>query len=103
MGASDLFALTVGKQGVPFTMDGSTSSKELLAIDRSNLANNMWFPEEYMPGISSSGGRSNWVYQLGIYSGGSANREFGELTGALSGFCPLATTSPRLSGLKRRR
>ena len=80
--ASDDFALTVGKQGVPFTMDGSTSSKELLTIDRSNLANNIWFPQEYMPGVSVSGGRSNWVYQLGVYSGGSANREFGEFDGS---------------------
>ena len=80
--ASDLFALTVGKQGVSFTVDGSTSSKQLLALDRSNLANNMWFPQEYMPGVSVSGGRSNWVYQLGVYSGGSANREFGEFDGS---------------------
>ena len=87
--ASDLFAVTVGKQGVPFTVDGSTSSKELLAIDRSNLANNMWFPEEYMPGISSSGGRSNWVYQLGVYSGGSKNREFGEFNGSAFGLLSL--------------
>jgi len=83
--ASDLFALTVGKQGVSFTVDGSTSSKELLALDRSNLANNMWFPQEYMPGVSVSGGRSNWVYELGVYSGGSANREFGEFDGSAFG------------------
>ena len=80
--ASDAFALTVGKQGVPFTMDGSTSSKELLTIDRSNLANNMWFPQEYMPGVSAAGGRANWVYQLGVYTGGAANREFGEFDGS---------------------
>lgn len=80
--ASDLFTLTVGKQGVPFTMDGSTSSKELLTIDRSNLANNIWFPQEYIPGASVAGGRSKWVYQVGVYSGGSANREFGEFDGS---------------------
>ncbi len=87
--ANDIFALTVGKQGVPFTMDGSTSSKDLLTIDRSNLANNMWFPQEYMPGVSTSGGRSNWVYQLGIYSGGSANGEFGEFDGSAFGLLSL--------------
>jgi phosphate-selective porin OprO/OprP len=80
--ASDAFALTVGKQGVPFTMDGSTSSKELLTIDRSNLDNNIWFPQEYMPGVSVSGRRANWIYQVGVYSGGSANREFGEFDGS---------------------
>ena len=87
--ASDIFTLTVGKQGVPFTMEGSTSSKELLAIDRSSLANNMWFPEEYMPGVGASGGRSNWVYQLGVYSGGSKNREFGEFDGSAFGLLSL--------------
>ena len=75
-------AVTVGKQGVPFTMDGSTSSKELLTIDRSNLANNMWFPQEYVPGISISGEASNWIYQLGGFSSGDRNREFGDFSGS---------------------
>ena len=87
--ASDVLALKVGKQGVAFTTDGSTSSKELLAIDRSNLANNMWFPQEYMPGVSASGGRSNWVYQVGVYSAGSANREFGRFDGSAFGLLSL--------------
>ncbi len=76
-------AITVGKQGVPFTMDGSTSSKELLTIDRSNLANNMWFPQEYMPGVAVSGEMSNWVYQVGAYSAGERNREFGRFNGSV--------------------
>ncbi len=41
---SKSFVATVGKHSAPFTMDGSTSSKELLAIDRSNLSNNLCFP-----------------------------------------------------------
>ena len=73
-------ALTVGKQGVPFTMDGATSSKELITIDRSNLTNNMWFPQEYIPGVSLSGRISRWVYRGGVYSSGEANREFGEFS-----------------------
>ena len=75
-------ALRVGKQSVPFTMEGSTSSKELLTIDRSNLANNMWFTTEYLPGVSVSGEVSNWVYRAGVYSAGAANREFGRFTGS---------------------
>jgi phosphate-selective porin OprO/OprP len=75
--------LTFGKQGVPFTMDGSTSSKELLTIDRSNLANNMWFPQEYIPGVAASGTLKKWVYRAGVYSAGRANREFGEFDGGL--------------------
>jgi phosphate-selective porin OprO/OprP len=73
--------LTVGKQSAPFTLDGATSSRELLTIDRSNLANNIWFPQEYLPGVSLSGRRAPWVYRVGMYSSGAANREFGEFTG----------------------
>lgn len=75
-------AVTVGKHGVPFTMDGSTSSKELIAIDRSNLANNMWFPQEYLPGVSLSGRRAPWVYRAGVYTAGDATREFGRFSGS---------------------
>jgi phosphate-selective porin OprO/OprP len=76
-------AITAGKQGVPFTMDGATSSKELLTIDRSALSNNMWFPQEYMPGVSVSGRRAPWVYRAGLYSAGAANRELGNFSGGL--------------------
>ena len=39
------FVLTVGKQSAPFTLDGATSSREVITIDRSNLSNNLWFPQ----------------------------------------------------------
>ena len=78
---SSRLAMTFGKQGVPFTIDGATSSKELLTIDRSNLANNIWFPQEYMPGVSVSGRIAPWVYRGGVYSSGAMNREFGEFSG----------------------
>jgi phosphate-selective porin OprO and OprP len=74
-------AVTVGKQSIPFTQEGATSSKELITIDRSNLANNIWFGQEYMPGVSVSGRRAPWVYRAGVYSAGAANRELGEFSG----------------------
>jgi phosphate-selective porin OprO/OprP len=77
------FVLTVGKQSAPFTLDGANSSRELLTIDRSNLANNIWFPQEYIPGVSVSGRRTQWVYRAGLFSSGEANREFGEFTGGI--------------------
>jgi len=80
---SGRFALTLGKHGALFTMDGSTSSKELLAIDRSNLSNNIWFPQEYMPGVSVSGKLAPWVYRAGVYSAGEMNREFGGFNGGV--------------------
>ena len=82
---SDQATFTFGKQSVPFTMDGATSSKELLTIDRSNLSNNLWFPQEYIPGVSLSGRNGGWVYRAGLYSAGSANRGFGEFNGSWFG------------------
>lgn len=73
--------IMVGKQSVPFTQEGATSSRELVTIDRSNLANNIWFTQEYMPGISVSGRAAPWMYRAGVYSSGAMNREFGEFTG----------------------
>ena len=77
----DTLAVTAGKQSIPFTQEGSTSSKELLTIDRSNLANNIWFGQEYMPGVSVSGTVEPWVYRIGVYSSGAATREFGDFSG----------------------
>ena len=75
------FVVTAGKHSIPYTMDGATSSKELITIDRSNLTNNIWFPQEYLPGVSVSGRTAPWVYRLGVYSAGTANKEFGEFDG----------------------
>lgn len=75
--------VTVGKHSVPFTQEGATSSRELLTIDRSNLANNIWFGQEYMPGVSVSGRRNAWSYRGSLYSSGAANREFGEFNGGV--------------------
>ena len=77
--------LTVGKQSAPFTLDGATSSRELITIDRSNLANNIWFPQEYLPGVSLSGRKAPWMYRVALYSGGAANRELGEFSGGTIG------------------
>lgn len=93
-------ALTVGKHSIPFTMDGATSSKELVAVDRSNLTNNMWFPQEYMPGVSVSGRIAPWVYRLGVYSAGRANRELGEFTGGAFTLAVLGYDLARFVGVK---
>ena len=79
------FEVTIGKHAAPFTMEGSTSSKELLTIDRSNLTNNFWFTQEYLPGLSVSGAPQNWKYQVGVYSTGEADRFFGAFNGSVFG------------------
>ena len=78
---NDAVEVTVGKQGANFTMDGMTSSKELIAIDRSALTNNIWFTEEYVPGITVTGEVGKLRYDAGYFSSGSANRGFGDSDG----------------------
>jgi len=75
---SDAAKLTVGKQSAKFTLDGSTSSNELITIDRNNLANNLWFSTEYIPGVTLGGKLKEWQYNAGVFSGGTADKEFGE-------------------------
>jgi phosphate-selective porin OprO/OprP len=82
---SGLVNATLGKHSAPFTMDGATSSKELIAIDRSNLTNNLWFTQEYFPGASLEGERGAFSYHAGLYSSGSMNREFGSFDGSAFG------------------
>jgi phosphate-selective porin OprO/OprP len=86
---SDRVRATLGKHSAPFTMDGSTSSKELIAVDRSNLTTNLWFTEEYFPGVSLRGERGHWTYLAGLYSSGSENREFGNFDGSAFGLVVL--------------
>jgi phosphate-selective porin OprO/OprP len=80
---SSRLTFTAGKHSVPFTSDGATSSKELITVDRSNLTNNIWFTQEYAPGVSVSGRGTAWTYRAGVYSSGAANREFGEFNGGV--------------------
>jgi phosphate-selective porin OprO and OprP len=74
---SEALVFTVGKQSVKFGLDGGTSSKELITIDRSNLANNLWFTEEYAPGVSVGGKKSAWQYYLGWFTS-DGNPEYGD-------------------------
>jgi phosphate-selective porin OprO/OprP len=88
---SDAIKLTVGKQSVKFTLDGGTSSNELITIDRNNLTNNLWFTTEYITGASLGGKIGEWQYNTGIFSGGSiyqaqsqfaeSSKEFGDFDG----------------------
>jgi phosphate-selective porin OprO/OprP len=73
--------LRVGKHSAPFTLDGMTSSTKLETIDRGNLANNIWFTQEYIPGVSVGGDVDKWTYHVGLYSSGESNRGFGDSNG----------------------
>lgn len=97
---SGRLAVTLGKHSIPYTMDGATSSKELLTIDRSNLTNNIWFPQEYLPGASVSGRIAPWTYRVGLYSAGAANKEFGEFNGGTATLVVLGYDFAKRFGVK---
>ncbi len=81
---SDAFGVKVGKQTMSFTLDGSTSSRELLTIDRNNLSNNLWFSYGFLPGVTFSGKIGNWVYNTGVYTQGDATKELGDFNAGTS-------------------
>jgi phosphate-selective porin OprO/OprP len=57
------------KQSAGFTLDGATSSKSLLTMQRNNLTNNLWFPVEYFTGISVTGEMDKgWSYSAGLFA-----------------------------------
>lgn len=86
---SKQFNLIVGKQGVNFTLDGATSSTALITIDRSNLANNIWFTEEYVPGITVTGELGKWLYNVGYFTSGKASPEFGDFNAGSFGLVSI--------------
>ncbi len=98
---SEALKLTVGKQGAKFTLDGATSSTELITIDRSNLANNFWFTEEYVPGVSLSGKYDHWLYNAGFFSGGTKTPEFGNFDAGNFGLASLGYDFGSVLGVKK--
>jgi len=65
----DNLNLKVLKQSAGFTLDGATSSKKLITMQRNNLTNNLWFTSEYFTGVLAKGtANQNWSYRVGIFS-----------------------------------
>lgn len=61
--------LRILKHSAGFTLDGATSSKKLLTLQRNNLTNNLWFTAEYFTGISMQGELDNhFDYRVGVFS-----------------------------------
>jgi phosphate-selective porin OprO/OprP len=96
----DAAKLTVGKQSAKFTLDGATSSTQLLTIDRNNVANNLWFPAEYIPGVTLSGKIGEWIYNIGVFSGGSASPEFGNFDAGVFALASIGYDFGKQLGVK---
>jgi phosphate-selective porin OprO/OprP len=63
------WGLKVLKQSAGFTLDGATSSKKLLTLQRNNLTNNLWFTTEYFTGVTLSGtAATRWFWKAGLFS-----------------------------------
>jgi phosphate-selective porin OprO/OprP len=61
--------LRILKHSAGFTLDGATSSKKLLTLQRNNIPNNLWFTDEYFTGVSAKGVlNGSWHYQAGVFS-----------------------------------
>lgn len=85
------YVITLGKHSAAFTLDGHTSSKKLHTTERSIIGSNIWFPEEYFPGISFTHRMdNNFAYRAAIFSSGSENDEFGEFDGSAFGLATVA-------------
>jgi phosphate-selective porin OprO/OprP len=74
------FSLKIGKLSAPFTLDGTTSSKRLITLERNNVTQNLWFTVEYHAGASIAGSIENWSYRVGAFSS-STKEEFGTFDG----------------------
>jgi len=70
---NEAFELKVGKSSAPFTLDGSTSSNNLITLERNNVSNNLWFPIEYHVGVSAAGKLDRWRYLAGVYSSATSD------------------------------
>jgi phosphate-selective porin OprO/OprP len=74
------FSFKIGKVSAPFTLDGATSSKNLITLERNNVTQNLWFPVEYHAGATVEGRASAWRYRVGGFSS-STDTEFGSFDG----------------------
>ncbi len=63
---NDKLNITIGKQKPKFSLDWSTSSREIVTMERNILINN--FGIDYETGATISGKNGNWTYYAGVFS-----------------------------------
>jgi hypothetical protein len=99
----EAFNLTVGKQKPRFSLDWSTSSREILTFERNILINN--FGIDYESGVSVSGKSGAWSYYAGAFNndvgdtGGES--EFGDLSGGFSYVASLGYDFRKTLGVEK--
>ena len=86
------------KQSVGFTLDGATSSKSLLTMQRNDLTNNLWFTGEYFTGISAKGTLDEqWSYKAGVFS----SDDHDELSGFEASYFTLLSVGYQITESKK--
>lgn len=96
----EAFNIKAGKIPMEFTREGEISSNNLQTLERSNLANNLWFPQEYFTGVSVSGKINNWVYDVAVASS-DVNKEFGDFEASAFGVVSLGYDFGKALGVKK--
>ena len=94
-------AFTLGKQSIRYSLDGGTSSNALVTIDRSPLAANLGFSEEYLPGVTAEGESGLWSWRAGFFSSGAADRDFGAFNGGLISYASVSRDITAFSGFAK--
>lgn len=82
---SERVAIKIGKQATPFTFEGSTSSNQLLTLERSSFTASLWFPKSFIPGVTAEIRDGDWLFFAGLYSAGREAPEFGHFDGSVYG------------------
>ncbi len=99
----DAFNLIVGKQKPRFSLDWSTSSREILTFERNIMLNN--FGIDYETGISVSGKSGKFSYFAGAFNndtGGTDDKsEFGDLGGGFSYVASASYDLKDVTGLEK--
>jgi phosphate-selective porin OprO/OprP len=95
---NESLSLKFGKQSAGFTLDGATSSKELITPERSIVADNLWFTAEYFTGVGGQWTMDCWVLKTGGYSSSSDPEVDASDSGAF-GLASLEYNLPEATGL----
>lgn len=94
---SKAFNLRVGKFEPRFTKEFSTSSREILTFERSQLVNQ--FRPDYAPGVAVFGKAQQWNWYAAAISN-DVDREFGQFHGGWTGFASLGYDLKETFGMK---
>ncbi|MES2706205.1 MAG: porin [Verrucomicrobiota bacterium] len=94
---SKAFTVRAGKFEPKFTKEYSTSSREILTFERSQLVNQ--FRPDYSSGTAVFGKAQKWNWYAAVFSN-EVDKEFGQFRGGWSGFVSLGYDLKDALGLK---